>query len=375
MKRAICIAVALLLSSFPGVCDANIGLRTVVIDAGHGGHDPGAVSKDARTQEKTITLDVAMDLAGRIREAYPDVKVVMTRSKDVFVSLNDRADIANKAGADLFISIHVNAAPNIKANGYSVHMMGQSTKKNTDLYEYNLNVCRRENSVILLEDDYSTKYEGFDPNDPESYIFMQLMQSAHQEQSMKLAQAIKGKFKGGPITADRGIWQDPFYVLWKTAMPSVLVEIGFISNATDLEALRSKDNRSDIAGRLFDAFVEYKTSYDKSLDLPATAPAVSATSATPDAPAAGPQPKDEQVTVDSVRYGIQILAGSNLLPSRSREFMGYEPCVIKAGKIYRYIIAVYPDEQQTRADFDKVRSRYPDAFMVRIEGESTSRLK
>ena len=371
LKRTICIAVALL-SCFnfgaAGASDARLGLTTVVIDAGHGGKDPGAISKDGKTREKDITLEIAESLSARIRESYPDVKVLMTRSSDRFISLNDRAEKANKAGANLFISIHINAAPNVKANGYSIHLMGQSTKKDRDLYEYNMNVCKRENSVILLEDDYTTKYEGFDPNDPESYIFMQLMQNAHLEQSMNFAGIVKKHLKGGPISADRGIWQDPFYVLWKTAMPAILVELGFITNSSDLAQLRSGENRKELARRLYEAFVEYKQSYDKSVAVDTTQ-------------VLAPAGKDSVAESSSkaeetpVLYGVQILAGGNLLPAKSREFMGYQPKIIKAGRIYRYIIAVSADESETRADFPAIKKKYPDAFLVKISGESTSRLQ
>ena len=161
----------------------------------------------------------------------------MTRSSDKFVELRDRAEIANKAGANLFVSIHINSSFSTSPNGYSVHILGQSSNKNRDLFAYNMDVVKRENSVILLEDDYSTKYQGFDPSNEESFIFMQLMQNAFLEQSLLVASVISEKLKGGPIKADRGIWQNPFYVLWKTAMPAVLVELGFISNNSDLAVL------------------------------------------------------------------------------------------------------------------------------------------
>ena len=157
----------------------------MVIDAGHGGKDPGAVSSDKKTYEKSIVLDIAQNLSERIRKAYPDVKVVMTRSSDKYVTLNDRAEIANKADADLFISIHINASAKNSPNGYSVHILGQSSDTNKDLFAYNMDVCRRENSVITLEDDYTTKYQGFDPSDPESFIFMTLMQNSYLEHEIR----------------------------------------------------------------------------------------------------------------------------------------------------------------------------------------------
>lgn len=149
----------------------KLGLNTVCIDAGHGGTDPGCVSKDKKTYESKIALDIAKRLSEKIKASYPTVKVVMTRSTDKYITLGERADIANRNNANLFISIHVNTAAATSANGYSIHVLGQSSKKNRDLFAYNMDVCKRENSVIMLEDDYSTKYQGFDPTDPESFIF------------------------------------------------------------------------------------------------------------------------------------------------------------------------------------------------------------
>ena len=146
------------------------------------------------------------------------------------MELRDRANIANKANANLFISIHINSATSTSPNGYSVHILGKSSNKNRDLFAYNMDVVKRENSVVLLEDDYTTKYQGFDPSDEKSYIFMTLMQNAYLEQSLLMASVISEKLKGGPIKADRGIWQNPFLVLWATAMPAVLVETGFIDS-------------------------------------------------------------------------------------------------------------------------------------------------
>ena len=170
-----------------GVHAQNIGLTTLVIDAGHGGTDPGAVSRDGKSYEKSFTLDIAKRLSEKINAECPGVKVILTRDSDKTVALNDRAAIANKAGANLFMSIHVNSSPKTGPNGFSVHVLGQSSKKDRDLFAYNMDVCKRENSVILLEDDYSKKYQGYDPSDPESLIFMQLMQNSHLEQSLEFA--------------------------------------------------------------------------------------------------------------------------------------------------------------------------------------------
>lgn len=365
LKHAICIFLSLILGLVPLRAE-TLKLRTVVIDAGHGGKDAGAVSKDKKTYEKTFTLSIATMLSEKIKEEFPDVKVVMTRSTDKFVELRDRAAIANRAGGQLFISIHINSAWSTSPNGYSVHILGQSSDKNKDLFAYNMDVVKRENSVILLEDDYSTKYQGFDPSDEQSYIFMSLMQNAHLEQSLLAASVISEKLKGGPIKADRGIWQNPFYVLWKTAMPAVLVELGFISNATDLAILKKEDNRKELARRLFEAFKEYKEIYDGSLDMHKDdAPA----------PAPAPEPAKESSPVAAVRYGTQIFAASRLLDTSDPAFMGYVPVVVNIGSLNKYIIGVSESEEEARKANVSIKEKYPGSFMVKLTSDGVTRFK
>ena len=208
---------------------SQLKLKTVVIDPGHGGKDAGCVSRDKKTYEKNLTLSISKLLGDKITRAYPDVKVIYTRTTDKYITLNDRAEIANRNHADLFISIHINSFSTASPNGFSAHILGQSSNKNRDLFSYNMDVCRRENSVILLEEDYTTKYQGFDPNDPESFIFFNLMQNAFYEQSLLFAADVEKELSKGPITHSRGISQDPFYVLWKTTMPGAKTPITTIA--------------------------------------------------------------------------------------------------------------------------------------------------
>ncbi len=354
MKRTICIVLTALLC-FAGTAADKLGLSTVVIDAGHGGKDAGCVSADGKTYEKTLTLDIAKTLAGKIREEFPEVRVVLTRGKDETVGLDDRAARANAAGADLFISIHINANPKSSPNGYSVHVLGQSSNKNRDLFAGNMEVCRRENSVILLEDDYSTKYQGFDPSDPESYIFMVLMQNSYLEQSLRFAQVVEEKMKGGPFKTDRGVSQDPFYVLWKTSMPAVLVELGFISNSSDLAILKQKSKRDEIAGRLFDAFKTYKEVYDGSMNA--------ASAAQSDTVSAGSAQHED---ASGELYGIQIFAVGRKVGEKEYDFLGYTPRIVRQGKLYKYYICVGTDRQKATAELSSVKKKYPDAFVARI---------
>lgn len=263
------VIVALACALLPQKIDAqDFSLKTVVIDPGHGGKDSGAVSRDRKTYEKNLVLDISQRLGQKIKNGYGDaVTVYYTRSKDVFVPLADRADFANKKHADLFISVHINAASNTKASGHSVHILGASSNPNRDLVAGNLDVCKRENSVILMEDDYNTTYQGFDPSDEASYIFMTLMQGAFYEQSIYFASLCESQLAKGPVRVKRGVEQNPFYVLWKTSMPSVLLELGFISNEEDLAQLRNEASRDRLAQRIYDAFRTYKTNYDESMKI------------------------------------------------------------------------------------------------------------
>lgn len=378
MKRTISSVLVALLTVFSAGAQ-TFSLSKVVIDAGHGGTDPGAVSRDGKNYEKTFTLDIATRLGNKIKAECPDVEVVYTRTKDKSVALNDRAAIANKAAADLFISIHINAAASTTPNGYSVHVLGKSSNKNRDLFAYNMDVCKRENAVILLEDDYTTTYQGFDPSDPESFIFLQLMQNSNLEQSLDFAQLVAEKLKGGPIKVNRGVWQDPFLVLWRTAMPAVLVELGFISNSTDLTALKSADERDKLATRLCRAFKEYKAKYDGSMTLDVEVEADSARKAqskdTASTGKADSSVKDDAPAAGAVRYGVQIFAGTKRIPSSDKSFMGYVPFVQDTGKILKYVIAVEDELSAARSHLADIRKKYPDAFLVKIENGKVSAVK
>ena len=344
-------------------------LNTVVIDPGHGGKDAGCVSKDGRTYEKNLTLSIAKQLGQKIKEEYPEVRVYYTRLTDRYITLNERADIANRNHADLFISIHINANTSTSPSGFSAHIFGRSSGKDSDLFRGNMELCRRENSVILLEDDYSTNYQGFDPEDPESFIFFNLMQNAFYEQSLLFAGDVIESLSGGPIAKNRGVSQDPFFVLWKTSMPSVLLELGFISNAADLKVLNSEKGRSQIASRLFTAFRKFKTKYDSSLDY-------SSTSIAPAGAVSGKEPEAAGMHTLShgVMYGIQIMATSRDLPEDDRSFKGYKALEVKSGDIYKYIVEVSSSEQEPRAALKAVGRKFPGAFLVKIEDGKVSRL-
>ena len=344
----------------------GVKLRKVVIDAGHGGHDAGAISLDKSLKEKTVALDVALKLGAKIKKAYPDVKVIYTRDKDVFIPLDKRADIANKNHADLFISLHCNSVPKTSKapSGTETFVMGMN--KNAA----NMEVCKRENAVILLEEDYSTKYQGFDPNDTESYIFFNLMQNAYFEQSLIFAELCQKELHKGPIPTNRGIKQGGLLVLWRTTMPSVLVEMGFITNASDRAVLASNGGREKIAGKLFNAFEQFKEQYEGSRAADTPAPQKAEPKAED---AAEPKPEEaaepEPVIIDSgVFYAVQIFALSKELEAGAPQFKGLKDIHrFHTGNVFKYTAGVFKTEQEAAAAAVKMKVDFPGCFVVKID--------
>ncbi|WP_439648016.1 N-acetylmuramoyl-L-alanine amidase family protein [Belliella calami] len=225
-------------------------LKKVVIDAGHGGRDPGALG--SYSKEKDITLKVALQVGKYIEENLPDVEVIYTRKTDVAIDLKERPNIANRNKADLFISIHCNAATNRSAYGTETFVMG------TKNFEANFDIVKRENSVIILEENYKENYEGFDPSSPESYMMFNLTHKAFLSNSLSLASKVENDFTSRVNRHSRGVKQAPLYVLWNSSMPSVLVELGFISNANEERYLNSKDGQTFLASAIYRSVKAYK---------------------------------------------------------------------------------------------------------------------
>ncbi len=225
-------------------------IRTVVIDPGHGGHDPGAVG--TKYKEKDIVLSIGLKLGRYIEENMPDVKVIYTRTTDEFVGLNKRAQIANENKADVFISIHCNAARNRLAKGAETFVMGVHRTQE------NLEVAKKENAVILLEDDYEEIYGGFDPSSPESNIIFSLYQNIYLDQSLLLASQVQNQFRDRVGRIDRGVKQAGFWVLYKVAATGILVEAGFLSNPQEEAFLGSEQGQIYIASAIYRAFRDYK---------------------------------------------------------------------------------------------------------------------
>ncbi len=396
MKRFLRHSLAALLALLPVAVglraqDKSIGLNTICLDPGHGGHDPGCISIDGKkTMEKDITLAIGLKVRKLVREAYPQVKVLMTRDDDTFVELGERAAIAKRGKAGLFLSIHVNSVdPKLNkqyasVTGFSIHTLGQS-KKGYDLISSNMALCKRENSVILLEDDYSTKYQGFDPSDPESYIIFSLMQNANLSQSLEFAEDLGAHLTGGAVKKNRGISQDPFLVLWKTTMPAVLLECGFITNTGDLDAMRTEAGQDRIAKGIFEAIAAFKRRYDgsvgtsKPVENVGKEPAASGEApGTQTAPAAAQTPPAETAPApESVApalksgYGTQVLASGKVLSEKDRFFKGHKVTVVKSGTLYKYIVGAREKLSAAREEKKKLEKDFPGSFLVQFSEEET----
>ena len=356
---------------------AHPGLKTVVIDPGHGGKDPGALGKGGKINEKQIVLAVAKKFGTKIKEQYPDVRVIYTRSTDVFIGLHERAMVARRNNADLFISIHCNGSSSTDAKGSSVHILGQNSdnsRNKTDYFERNMSVAQRENSVIVLEDDYKTKYQTFDPSSPESYISHQLQWMAYYESSLLFASEVVENLIAQPLTARKiVIDQDIFQVLVEANMPAVLLELAFVTNPTEHKYLASEAGQDEIAGRLFKAFRSYKTKYDASVavDVPEKQPEKQSEKQSEK------QPEKSSANAGEVSYGVQIMGLGRRLAAGDPAFKGLEPYAVKgeSSNIYRYICGRYDSVEKAKASLLNITKKFPEAFVVEVKGTEVKRVK
>lgn len=296
-------------------------IRTVVIDAGHGGHDSGCLGAPSNSKEKNVTLAVALKLGALITKNFPDIKVIYTRKTDVFIELHERAGIANRNNADLFISIHCNANANTAAFGAETYLMGLHK---TDA---NLDVSKRENAVITLEKDYKNQYDGFDPNAPETHIILSLNQNAHIEQSTLLAGFIQKQFKElGRYS--RGVKQAGFLVLYKTAMPAVLIETGFLTNPSEGSYLISDEGQSKLSSSIFKGFKSYKDVMEGNsseiAEIPKEAP-------TPPKEEPKEKPKEDPKPIvsdpekmEGIKFKVQIFATKGTINTETGKFSKVE---------------------------------------------------
>jgi N-acetylmuramoyl-L-alanine amidase len=395
-------------------------VQKVVIDAGHGGHDHGC--SGAHSKEKHVALEIALKVGAYIEKSLPDVQVIYTRKTDVFVELHERAAIANRADADVFISIHCNANPNPAPYGTETYVMGLHRN------EANLGVAKRENDVILLEDDYNHHYDGFDPNSPNAHIIFSLFQGAHLEQSIELAGRIEEQFSERVGRKSRGVKQAGFLVLYKTTMPAVLIETGFLTNANEENFLASDQGMDLMASAIFRAFRDYKVHTENRANInaepvasaapaevskpaaekPAAQPVAekpaaeqvpqpltekpAAVKAAPEkppvakenteAPVAATQQSDkatapttgsppDQPGVPLVVYRVQIYVSSRKLAATDPLFKalnGEKLYRTQHGTLYKYSVGHFSSPEEAAAKKAQLRAGgYPDAFVVTHE--------
>lgn len=322
-------------------------IKTVVLDPGHGGSDPGTVW--GKYHEKDITLSVAKKLGNMIKSQYPDIKIVYTRDRDVFVPLFQRGKIANNAKGDLFVSIHVNGAKATSARGVETFTLGMHKSAES------LEIAKKENSVIVFEQDYKQSYEGFDPNDDESYILFGLGQHAFGRKSITFSSEVQSQYKQNLKTLDRGMKQAGFLVLWATSMPCVLTEIGFLSNSLDREYLVSNTGQDKIAKSLFNAFSSYKKSveivnvFDVKTDMPEV---------------------QEQETPAEVYYSVQVMSSVKKIAINSANFKGFMNSVfeVKENKSYKYCVGKEISYKEILSLQEKLRKNgFKGAFVVAFE--------
>ena len=342
--------------------DPPKGIHTVVIDAGHGGRDPGAIGKKGK--EKDIALSIALKVGNYIEENVPDVKVIYTRKKDVFVELMDRAEIANEAEADLFISIHVNAHSRSSARGTLTLVLGQHRA------DENFDVAVRENSVILLEEDYETRYEGFDPTSTESHIMFSLMQKTYFKQSIEFGDFVQDQFRDRAGRKDLGVREQGLYVLAQTAMPGVLVETGFISNPDEEKYLMTTYGQELIASAIYRGFKEYKEEIDRRSNLTIVIP-----EETPDL---SDQPLENQTNIgpDQVVFSIQVASSKSKIPTDPSSFKGHKDVrILTDGRWYKYLIGKDISYHDALEKCNAIKTDYPDAFVVASKNDKLVPLK
>ncbi len=366
---------------------------TVVLDAGHGGNDPGAIGRTAK--EKNINLSIALAVGKLLKSSDPSINVVYTRRKDVFVTLQDRAQIANKCGADLFVSIHTNALPK-----------GRNTTMGTETYtlglhrtQENLEVSKRENSVILIEDDYKTRYAGFNPNSAESYIIFEFMQDKNMTQSVQLASLIQQQFRTTAKRIDRGVRQAGFLVLRATSMPSVLIEVGYISTPAEERYLTSQAGINAMSRSISQAILNYKSAQKgtgkvvvakeaepeptQATEKTSTTQPEKVDNATPSnepksstAAKTGQKAKPKGSTVaktgkavqGEIVFKVQILASNRELKKNSPQLKGLSPIgFYKENGLYKYTYGESSDYNQIQQLRKKAAAKFKGAFIIAFQ--------
>ena len=328
-------------------------VQSIVLDAGHGGKDPGALGTGRYPKtEKHIALDVTLKVGRYLEEAFPEMKVIYTRTGDTFPTLKDRTDLANNSNADLFISIHCDAFTKSSAKGSSSHVMGLRYT------EANLRVAQKENAVIYLEDNYLANYDGFDPNSPESIIAFSLSQTTYLDQSILIAQKIQEQFRDRVKRTDRGVKQTPLWVTRATSMPSVLIELGFISNPDEEDFLNSDNGQSYMASAIFRAIKEYKKELEISSNNLVKKEKV----------------EDEKIdstklfaSTDSIQKDVifRVQIGTSLQSNNLSAVANYNVDIFKENNLYKYTIGneIQLDKAK-EIQMIAVNNGYKDAFII-----------
>ena len=355
---------------------------TLVIDPGHGGHDAGAIGTFSK--EKNINLNVALAFGRLVENNCSNVKVIYTRKNDVFIPLHQRADIANRNKADLFISIHTNALPKgAKATGLETYTLGMHRASD------NFDVAKRENSVILIEKDYKQHYEGFDPSSSESYIMFEFLQDKNMAQSVELAKMVQKRTCAAAARPNKGVKQAGFLVLRETSMPSCLIELGFISTPSEEQFLNSDEGIANMGRGIYQAFCDYLSKYDKSFTVPfkpelsrqeldeKPQPAVEETreerkeetkEERKTAPAEKPANQEEKQKVNQDEapvFKVQILTSNVKLKSGSRQLKGQEDAdFYKDGNIYKYTVGASTNYNEIYRLRKQLLSKFPEAFII-----------
>jgi N-acetylmuramoyl-L-alanine amidase len=366
----ICACILFISPVFTQETDSDYRIRTVIIDAGHGGKDPGSLGE--KTTEKDVVLAIALKTGKYIEENIPGVKVVYTRKTDTFVELHRRAEIANSSKADLFISIHANGNENDQVTGTESLVLGLHRANE------NFEVAKKENSVILLEDDYNAKYEGFDPNSPESYIIFSLMQNLYFEQSINFAGLVQEQFRDRIQRKDRGVKQQGLLVLARTAMPGILVETGFITNPEEEKFLMSEQGQDYLASAIYRAFKSYKnlietkssfaiaSRMDKEpadSDVVENKPIIHTDSVWEHAGKAAEVP-----ILPAVEFKVQITASSKSIPADSPLFKGLTGVTeYRVGNIYKYAVGNCLTLQDAITSSKQIKEIFPDAFVIAVK--------
>lgn len=344
----------------------------VVIDAGHGGKDTGAVANGGK--EKDINLAVSLKVGKLISQRFPNVTVIYTRKDDTFIGLYQRAKLANKKKANLFISIHTNSAKSSSASGVETYVLG--LWRNDD----NLQVAMKENESILLEENYELNYQGFDPASSESYIIFELLQNKYLEQSIKVAQSVQKELSRLPLI-NRGVRQAGFLVIRETAMPSILIELGFISNRSDAQFLLSDSGQKKLANAIVEGFGEYYRIYNKNFGLPTiekrgakeeskeeeTIDSTAMDSAEESIKTATQEketPTPNKAKISQETYRIQILASKRKVPTNSAEFKGEKVRREQKGNMYCYTVDAPGTLEQAKKQLNKYKKRFKGAHIV-----------